>query len=280
MRCHFRQIDNRGLDPLLVNLGAVSILRNIAFCLGELLHEFGLDLALKKLAREMHDAARVLNHLNGLDTGDLIKKPAAAGVHQHRVPLHLQQLKRSDLFLRTEIMGCVLVQETLHVIRRPVEDDVNVVIACRPRVFQKRARFVLVLGRDRAPQEIERRTQRGAPFLIPSGVARIATTITPPPLHAVLTAPGSVLDDLDLMGGRMKLQEIPVVGGLSQFVCLDIVQRIGERHFAKPMMVSIALTVRRDVNDLRPGPGVGKTADQALGKFLSAIQQTFESHRP
>jgi hypothetical protein len=47
----------------------------------------------------LHCPAGVLEHLDGLNARDFVKKPAAAGVHEKGMPLHLKQLENPDLFL-------------------------------------------------------------------------------------------------------------------------------------------------------------------------------------
>ena len=61
-----------------------------------------------KILREPYRASGILQHLHRLQPGDLIEEPAAACVHQHRVPLHFQQFQRGNLFFARKRMSCVL----------------------------------------------------------------------------------------------------------------------------------------------------------------------------
>ena len=92
------------------------MLRQVAFRLSECLKELRLDLPAEELFCQMHHASRVLDHLHGLNPGQFVEEPAAAGVHQHGVPLHFQQLQHGDLLFRAELVSRVLTQEAVDIL--------------------------------------------------------------------------------------------------------------------------------------------------------------------
>src|SRR5690606_13322672 len=121
----------------------------------------------------------------------------------HRVALQLHQLQGTDFLFGCEAVHSVARQERVHVARRPVEHDRDVVVACLPRVAQQYRRMLLEIRRDLITQPVERGPERLAPRLVPSRVtARAATAIRTPALHSMCTAPRAALHDADLMAGR------------------------------------------------------------------------------
>src|SRR5437899_9580409 len=77
----------------------------------------------------------------------------------------------------------------------------------------------------------------------------------------------------------MLLQKFGVVRKPRQIGSLQMIQRIGERHLTEMMMMAIAFTIRRDIDQLRPVPRSREPACQALCKMLTVVQQMLESHR-
>ena len=83
--------------------------------------------------------------------------------------------------------------------------------------------------------------------------ARLAAAIAPPAFDAVDAAPGGVLEDLDLMLGRMLFQELAVDGQLGQPLGLQDIEAVGQGHVPEPVMMPVGLSVGGDVNELRSG---------------------------
>jgi hypothetical protein len=44
------------------------------------------------------------------------------------------------------------------------------------------------------------------------------------------------------------------------------------------VVVSVSLTIRGDVHQLRPGTRIGKTAQQPLRELLAVVEQALERH--
>src|SRR5450755_234949 len=78
----------------------------------------------------------------------------------------------------------------------------------------------------------------------------------------------------------MPLQVLSVIREVGPCTRLDVLQRVGERHFAAPMMVAVGLTIGCDMNYLRPGSFLGKSAEQTLREAFPIVQQPLKSHAP
>ena len=94
-------------------------------------HEFRFDVPAADLLDQLRDARGVVQHLHGLDAGDVVEEPAAAREHEHRIALHLEQAQHArDLHAAQGVAAEELVQRRF----RAVEDDVDVVVARAPRI--------------------------------------------------------------------------------------------------------------------------------------------------
>src|SRR5215831_15536808 len=124
---------------------------------------------------------------------------------------------------------------------------------------------------------IERLAQGLTPRLVPAGLAaRVAATVGVPAADAVGAAPGGVLDDLHLVRGRVYGEVLAVVGELGEFVGLDVMQSVGERHLSLVVVVAVGFAVGGDVHELFPPPAVRESADEALGEAFAVGKQAFK----
>src|SRR4029077_626840 len=104
-------------------------------------------------------------------------------------------------------------EETFYAVGGAVVNDVEIIVARVPRVFQKLTAFVLEGDGQRVAQFVQRVTQWRAPLLIPIGMTpRVAAAVFPPTIDAVKTAPRAFLDDLHLMRRWMPFKIFAVVG--------------------------------------------------------------------
>src|SRR5512136_2601222 len=108
----------------------------------------------------------------------------------------------------------------------------------------------------------------------------VAAAVASPPFYSVDTAPGTVLENLHLVGGRMPLQVFTIVCESSRLVGFDVVQGIGQRHVPIRVVVTVALAIRGDMDELRPSPRFGKPAQETLRKSLAVAQNALKSHSP
>src|SRR5690349_11019149 len=75
---------------------------------------------------------------------------------------------------------------------------------------------------------------------------------------------------------RVAFQKLLVVRQFCEFIYFNVMQSVGKSHFAKPVMVAIALPVRGDMDQLRPRSSVGKAAHQTVSKTLAIAEQAFK----
>src|SRR6185369_15335014 len=107
-------------------------------------------------------------------------------------------------------MQKMFLAETLPGFRESVEDHGDIGIARRPGVAQQRGAQRLKIRSNRIAKPIERVAQWPAPFLVPSGPARVAAAIGAPALHPVNAAPGSILENPRFPGRRTLGQKLAV----------------------------------------------------------------------
>ena len=83
-------------------------------------------------------------------------------------------------------------------------------------------------------------------------------------------APGTVLNDFHLVGGRVLLHVFRIVGEVSLLAVLDVVQGACQCHVPITMMVTIRLPVCCYVDELGLFP-VWKNANQPLSKAFAVV---------
>ena len=89
-----------GQGQLAVDAFAVAVLGVVAGRRLQARGQAALQVHAGGQVRQLRGPGRVLQVLHGLDAGDVREEPAAAGVHEHGVPLHLQQAQGLDPVLR------------------------------------------------------------------------------------------------------------------------------------------------------------------------------------
>ena len=271
------ELDRRGANVPLVDLAGASLPGEVALRGGEPLEKRRFEVDAEAASGELQNASCIAEDLLRLDAADVVKEPAAARVHQHRVALELEELERADALGGAEVAVAELPQESFDTLLPRLEDDVDVVIARPPRVTEELAPVVLETGRDLVAQPVERVAERGAPLLVPakrrSGAASAVGT---PSRDSVRTAPRRVLVDLHFVRRGRQLEELSVVRQLCELVLFDVVERVGERHVALRMMMAVGLAVGRDVDELRPLARRGERAHEAIGQVLALVEQPLE----
>src|SRR5574337_266487 len=194
------------------------------------------------------------------------------------MPLEFQELEHRNLLGLAQFPSGVPVQKLLDTPGRSVENDLDVVVSSRPRILQKPARRLLIARSQHIPEPIHGLPQRGPPGLVPSRMPPgVAAAVASPSLQPVGTAPRGTLHDLYLVGRRILLQVLAVVGEASEIIGLKVVEGIGQRHLPKPMMVAVGLAVGSDVDELGPGSRLGKGIYEATGQVFAFCEQPLES---
>ena len=134
-------------------------MREVAAGAGDALREFDFDAAAGELLRDLNRASGVAKDLDGFDARDVVEEPAAAREHEHGVALHLEQLqdecsgglqaavRRAKARRHTGLQAAVrrakarrhtvFTDEPFHIFFRPIEDHVDVVVSCRPRIAKQ-----------------------------------------------------------------------------------------------------------------------------------------------
>ena len=108
MRGHFFPRHHCGFRESFVNHPPIFIFGQVAFRLVQNFQETGLQIFRGEACGQLNRTRGVLNDLHGFDPGNLVKKPAAAREHEHRVPLHFEQTQRGVLFVLGQIAQRVL----------------------------------------------------------------------------------------------------------------------------------------------------------------------------
>src|SRR5207237_4731422 len=100
-----------------------------------------------------------------------------------------------------------------------------------------------------------------------------------PPLDAMNAAPCRPLPDFCFMCRTMPLEVFTVVRQSGEIVAFNMMQRIGECHFALFVMVAVGLAVGCDMNNLRPGSRIRKRGLQTAGQVFSLFEQVLKGDR-
>src|SRR3989338_307361 len=99
-------------------------------------------------------------------------------------------------------------QKTLCAFGTSFEDGVDIGVAQAPRVGGIRGHPLFINGDQTIAQPVQGLPQGGTPHLMPSALAPRGTpAVGTPALNAVSAAPGTVCNDLDLMGDGELFQE-------------------------------------------------------------------------
>src|SRR3989338_6633630 len=102
-----RLTDHGGSDESFVDFAAVSQFRNVASRFCEALQKLRFQGSVGNFLCQLNRAGCVPQDLSGFDPGNIVKKPAAAGEHEHRMACHLKQFEtQMDLkFFKGDLLG-------------------------------------------------------------------------------------------------------------------------------------------------------------------------------
>src|SRR5579885_1746917 len=114
MRSYSGQVEHCRSNETFVDLPAIPKIRDIAANGFKPPQKVLLAISAKELFSQLHRAGGVLQHLHGLLAGRLVEEPAATCVHQHQMPLKLEQPEYSDFFIGGEPARRMLVEKPSH----------------------------------------------------------------------------------------------------------------------------------------------------------------------
>ena len=104
----------------------------------------------------------------------------------------------------------------------------------------------------------------------------MAATVATPAFDAVATTPRALLDDLHFVLGGAQRQKLAIHGNPSQAGILDVVQGIGQGHFAMAMVMPVGFTIGGDMRQLG-GSRIGRDIpQQGLRQRFTTIEQALE----
>ena len=133
----------------------------------------------------------------------------------------------------------MLAEESLHRLRAVVKHGLDVSVAGSPDVFEELGALLFGQRDEGIAQLVEGLAERRAPRLVPPTPAAVAAAIRAPALDAVYAAPRGIFDDLGFVFRRKLLQKTAVVGQLDGRVFFEQPQRVGQRHFAVLVVVTV-----------------------------------------
>src|ERR1700722_6836176 len=186
--------------------------------------------------------------------------------------LHFKKLEGSYLLVRLQRPDRVVRKECLAGLLGAIEDDPDIIVASLPGIANKFFQSRFKDGSQFIAKPVECLPQRSAPLLVPGVTAGVASAIATPAFDAMDTTPRAVFNDLHEVLGRMLFQKLAVVGELGDPLLLDFLEGIGERHLAVAVMMTVALSVRGNVNQLRSLTRVGEAAHQPVGEPFAIVQ--------
>ena len=278
------EVDHRGLHPLVVDEGTVAVLGQVALRLGQAGAEPLLQPVPEELLRQPDGRPRVVDDLHCLDPGELVEEPAAARVHELRVALELHELRApAPRSAGVELAGALALQEAGPALDPAVEEDVDVGVPCRPRVLEERRRPPpRTAGPARPAASRGRRAAgRARPGSSPDGPRCCSRSRSTSARPRGRSSTRCASQDLHLLGGRVPLQVLAVVGEPRQALLLDVSKRVGQRHLAVAVVVAVGLAVGRDVDELGPVAGCRRRPrPRRSARYSPSSQEPLEGHRP
>src|SRR5437773_4600244 len=115
----------------------------------------------------------------------------------------------------------LFLQEMFDVVRRTIENNIDVCVTSSPRIMKNLAPLLFESRCDRVAKPVQRFAQRGSPFLIPVRMtAGITAAVARPPFDAVCTAPCASFPYFCFLRRRMPVEVLTVVGQLCEVIAL------------------------------------------------------------
>ena len=186
-----KQVRPEGFDKDVENSPAVPELCDVALCLGELPPERGTEIpGREKPLSEFEGPCGVGHDLERFYAGKFVEEPAAACVHEHEVPLHLQQGNRPAKLFTGEGPSRLSLEEFPDFAAVSSGQDGNIPVPGTVRVGKDGCPFFTKKRGKGIPKAIQGFPEGLSPALAPArpGMGG-AAAVAPPPLNAVGAAP-------------------------------------------------------------------------------------------
>src|SRR6185369_15493469 len=160
-----------------------------------------------------------------------------------------------------------------------IQNNGNVIVTCSPRIAQQPTRRVFKLSRRIIAQKLQRCSQRLAPLLIP---AWLTTSVTPTvsrptrnTVHATPRTSFTVRSVINLNGqiGRMMIEILRIVRDPETRSLRFNPQRMRQTEIAKLEVVSVSLTISRDVYEIPEPRRSHKFFYQPAARRQSALKR-------
>src|SRR6185295_15660720 len=151
-----------------------------------------------------------------------------------------------------------------------VKHHIDVKVARIPRIEKQISSKILEVCRESVTQKVQRRTQRRSPTLVPTSIASSMTAAIPSPTRdPVSTTPGAALATVTVIYlhfdfGWVLLEKGSIVCYLQVSLLSLNFQSMRERKVAELEVVSVCLTIGRDVDHRSTISGVLNHLDQKL----------------
>src|SRR5216683_3738295 len=245
----------RGLHETAINISAIAHLGNIAFRRAEKVEERPGRNVKVEFVHEVEHPRRILHYLDGFEPGDFREEPSAAGIHEHRGALHLEQVEGAQGFGVAQTAPRMAGKKLVAPAPAP-EHHADVVVTRRPRIAKEIAGHFFEVFGGTVAQQVERLPQGPTPCLVPTFLATgLAPTIAVPAADSVRATPGSAFAVwprfyLHLVSRRILLEEFSVIRDVEVASRGLGLEGVGDTTVAEAKMMPVAFTVGCDVDKL------------------------------
>src|SRR5207249_9915310 len=170
---------------------------------------------LDRSGRESQDLPR-------FQAGRIVEEPTAAGEHEHRVALRLEQVEGRPAILFAEAGRPMDAEERVGLLRAGAGENRQRLVARVPGLAEEFPAGRLEARRELVAKPVEGLPERRAPPLAPSRMlAGRASAVLAPAADPVSAAPGRVLGDPALVLRRMRGEVFAVVGQAGEALRFD-----------------------------------------------------------
>src|SRR3989344_6119370 len=130
-----------------------------------------------------------------------------------------------------QLSSTVTLKEFFNLHAAAIQNHFNIIIPYHPWTVGKFTHMLFIQRSHPVTQPIHGGAKGAAPFLVPAAMAPdIASATRAPALNPVSAAPGSIFNNLHLMGRREFDRIFAIVSYLGKVLRGNMMQAIGQRH--------------------------------------------------